>query len=73
MSEWVKFNKAHKDSGQAVNIEGKPMYQWSCSCGSNKLLRMNSGIPLGLKIQWRSHFEEVVRLKMENSVGKRLI
>ena len=64
MSDWEKFNKVHKDSGHVVNIEGKPMYQWSCSCGSNKLLNFNSGIPLGLKIQWRTHFKEVLKLRM---------
>ena len=57
--DWIKFNKLHKDSGSTIEVDGTKMYQWSCSCGASKLIKLNSGIPLGLKVQWRNHFDEL--------------
>lgn len=59
--EWLAFNKKHKDSGKSIEIDGKRMYQWSCSCGASEILSHNSGLPLGLKVQWRKHFEELLK------------
>ena len=60
---WEKFNKKHTDSGRTVEVDGKKMYEWNCSCGATKLLRLNSGIPLGLKIQWQNHYTEIMNSK----------
>lgn len=59
--EWVKFNKEHKDSGDSIEVDGKRMYQWRCSCGASRLMNLNSGLPLGLKVQWWKHFDEVLK------------
>jgi len=54
------FTKNHKPTGYKVIVEGVEKYRWTCSCGATRDLPMNSGIWLGVKIQWQKHYKEVI-------------
>ena len=49
------FTKKHKPSGHKDIVQGVEKYRWICSCGATLDLPMNSGILLGVKIQWQKH------------------
>lgn len=55
-----EFTDKHKPSGHKVIVQGVEKYRWICSCGATRDLPMNSGIWLGVKIQWQKHYKEVI-------------
>jgi len=63
---WNEFLKKHKDSWEVTNIDGSQKMLWKCSCGIERFLPLNSGIPLGLKVQVWTHFEEVKKNMGDN-------
>ena len=54
-----EFLQKHRPSGHKITIDGLEKYRWICSCGATRDLPMNSGIWLGVKIQWQNHYREV--------------
>jgi hypothetical protein len=62
---WIEFLKKHRDSWEVTEIEGTSKMHWKCSCGIERFLPLNSGIPLGLKVQVWTHFEEIKKGKGE--------
>jgi hypothetical protein len=60
---WNEFHKKHKSSWEITHIDGTPKMLWKCSCGIERLLPVNSGLPLGLKVQSWTHFDELNKSK----------
>jgi hypothetical protein len=56
---WNDFLKKHKSSWEITTIDGSQKMLWKCSCGIERYLRLNSGLPLGLKVQMWTHYDEL--------------
>lgn len=63
MDKNEEFFKKHETSGYKTEVDGREVYRWVCSCGVTRDLPLNSGIWLGVKIQWHKHISELMERK----------
>lgn len=56
-----QFAEKHKPAtGHKVIVGGTEKYRWVCTCGATRDLPVNSGLWLGVKIQWEKHYKEIM-------------